>query len=60
MKVEELIKELQQFNPKAEVSLKTSETIYISYICKDLENNELNPKTTMQLFIEGCDNYEKI
>ena len=47
MKVEELIKELQQFNPKAE-------------ICKDLENNELTPKSTMQLFIEGCDNYEKI
>lgn len=51
MKVKELINELQKYNPEAEISLTTSETIFLSFICEDKET-EINTK---QVFIEGCD-----
>lgn len=51
MKIEELVKELKDFNPKADISLKDSEDICISYICED----GATPQTTKQVFIEPCD-----
>ena len=58
MKIKDLIKELEQYNPEADITLTISEDITISYICEDLQGNELTKKTTMQVFIEGCDNME--
>ena len=52
MKVKELIKELKKFNPKADVTLTTSEDIILSYIDWGGADNE---KTTKQVFIEPCD-----
>lgn len=56
MKVKKLINELKQFNPDADITLTTSESITLSYISKDpLTNNELNKQTTSQVFIEPAD-----
>ena len=52
MKVKELIKELKEFNPNANISLTTSEDIILSYIDWGGADNE---KTTKQVFIEPCD-----
>lgn len=53
MKVKELIKELKKFNPKADVTLTTSEDITTSYISIDPKTKEkLTKKTTLQVFIE--------
>ena len=52
MNVEELIEELKEYNPKAEVSLTTHETIFVSYICDGEDVDKLN---TRHVFIEGCD-----
>lgn len=54
MKVKDLIEQLERFNPNANVSLTTSEDIFISYISE----NNATPLTTLQLFIEGCDDLE--
>lgn len=51
MLVEDLIKILGGFNPKAEISLVDSESIYVSYICED----DATPLTTGHVFLEGCD-----
>jgi len=51
MLIEEFIKELQQFNPKAEITTPYSETIELSWICVDGEDK----KTTEIVFIEGRD-----
>lgn len=51
MLVEDLMKSLESFNPKAEISLVDSESIYLSYICED----GATPLTTQQVFIEACD-----
>ena len=58
MKVKELIKELQEYNPEADITLTTSETITLSYICSDGGTK----KDSKQIFIEGEDiepDYEK-
>ena len=47
----ELIWELQQFNPDAEVSLIDSEDICLSYISENGESKQ----TTERIFIEGAD-----
>lgn len=54
MKVKDLIEQLKMFNPNADVSLTTSEDILISYISE----NNATPLTTLQLFIEGCDEFD--
>ena len=51
MRVKELIKELQKYNPEAEITLTTSETIFLSFICENKETEQ----NTRQVFIEGCD-----
>lgn len=51
MKNSELIKELKEFNPDAEVTTPYSETIELSYI----SNEEYSKKTTPIVFIEGAD-----
>lgn len=51
MKNRELIERLLEYNWDADVSLTTSEDIYLSYICEDGEDE----RTTKQIFIEGCD-----
>lgn len=53
MKIKELIKELQQYNKNADITLTTSEDICLSYISVDPNTNErLTEKTTLQVFIE--------
>lgn len=51
MLVEEFIKELSEFNPKAEITTPTSETICLSWICED----DAGKDDTKIVFIEGCD-----
>ena len=51
MKVKDLIEQLKCFNPNANISLKTSEDITLSYICE----NGHTPTTTLQVFIEPSD-----
>lgn len=51
----DFIKELNKYNPDADITLTTSEDIRLSFICKDLNGNDLTEATTMQVFIEGCD-----
>ena len=55
MNVKELVEQLSKYNPLASVSLCDSEDILISYISE----NNATPKTTMQVFIEGCDYCQK-
>ena len=54
MKVKDLIEYLKKFNPNANVSLTTSEDIFISYISEE----NVTPLTTQQLFIEDCDEFD--
>ena len=52
----ELIRKLGKFNPKADVTLTTSEDICLSFIFKDTDTGEvLTEKTTKQIFIEPTD-----
>jgi len=56
MIVKELIEELKQFNPDAEITRDDSETILLSYIIEggaDKSNTEL-------VFIEKCDYDERL
>ena len=55
MLCKELIKQLKEYNPNADVTLTTSEDICISYICKDNQGNELTKETTGLIFIEPMD-----
>ena len=51
MLIEEFIEELQQFNPKAEITTPYSETIELSWISSDGAGKE----DTKMVFIEGSD-----
>ena len=55
MKIQQLITELKKYNPDADITLLTTEDITLSYVCEDRNGNDLTPKTTKQVFIEGCD-----
>ncbi len=55
MKNKDLIEELKKYNLDADVTLTTSEDIFISYISENIDGDTLNKQTTMQLFIEGKD-----
>lgn len=59
MKINNLIEELNDYNLNADITLTSSEDIAISYICKDLNGNDLTKKTTMQVFIKGVDKYRE-
>ena len=52
MKVYELIEELKGYNPNADVSLVSDETIFLSYIDDDGKYGKMS---TGHVFIEGCD-----
>ena len=54
MLVKDLINELLEFNPNANVVLPSSEEILLSYIGED----NTTKKTTKIVFIEGCDSCE--
>lgn len=41
MKISDFIKELSTYNQNADITLTTSETITLSYICKDSYGKEL-------------------
>ena len=51
MLVKELIEELKQYNPDAEITRDDSETILLSYICE----NGTDRSDTKLVFIEKCD-----
>ena len=51
MIVSELIEELKQYNPDAEISRDDSETILLSYIAE----GGADASTTEMIFIEKCD-----
>ena len=51
MKVKDLIKQLADYNPNANISLENSESIVLSYISEEGGT----PLTTKQVFIEPCD-----
>lgn len=51
MKIKELINELKKYNPEADITLPTSETITLSFISDEGGTT----KDTKQVFIEGCD-----
>ena len=53
MKIIQLINELLQFNPNADISLVDSEDICLSWIADD--GKESGKKETMKVFIEGTD-----
>ena len=60
LKVKDLIKQLECFNPNANVGVKTLDdeyvdSLYISFICKDVDNNDLTEKETLQVWIEAID-----
>ena len=55
MLVKELIKDLEGYNPNAEITLVDAETIELSYICKDTNGNDLDKLSTGLVFIEGRD-----
>lgn len=47
MKVEDLIKSLQKYNPKAEIGISIDgyyeSELYLSHICKDTDGKRTNP-----------------
>lgn len=55
MKISDFIKELREFNQDADITLTTSETITLSYICKDPYGKELSKQDTPIVFIEPAD-----
>jgi len=59
MRVKELIKSLQAYNPNAKIGLcldgHYEDDIYISFICEDNDGNKLTNKTTEQVWLEGVD-----
>ena len=57
MKNRDLIEKLKKYNLDADVTLPTSEDIFLSYICEDNKGNILTEKDTMLIFIEGTDEY---
>lgn len=57
MKIKELINELKEYNPEADITLECSEDIIISYIDTDLKGRPCSKKNTPQCFIEPIDKY---
>ena len=55
LKIKELIHELKQYNPDADISTPISEDIGISYICKSNDEIEYGKMDTPQVFIEPTD-----
>ena len=60
MKVGQLIESLKNMNPNADVGIKTidgvyMDQLYVSYICKDNEENEISERETNQVWIEAVD-----
>ena len=55
MKIKKLIEYLEEFNPEADITLTTSEDIYLSYIEDDECDYDEGKKTTKQVFIEPTD-----
>lgn len=53
--VKELINDLKEFNPNAEITLVDSESIELSYVCRDKMENKLDKLSTNIVFIEGRD-----
>ena len=54
-KIKDFIKDLESFNPDAEITTPISETILLSYICKDEDGNDLTKENTPLVFIESAD-----
>ena len=60
MKVKDLIESLNNFNPNADIGVKNIDDeyvghLYVSYICKDENDNEINERETKQVWIEAID-----
>lgn len=60
MKVKDLIESLSHFNPNANVGVKTIDDeyvdqLYVSYICKDGDGNNIDADGTNQVWIEAID-----
>ena len=60
MKVKELIQSLSCFNPIADVGVKTIDDeyvdhLYVSFICKDSNGNDVIEENTNQVWIEAID-----
>ena len=56
MKVSELIEDLKSYNQDAEITLTNSETICLSYICKDRETGQSYDKSSTPIvFVEPRD-----
>lgn len=60
MKVKELIENLKECNPNADVGIKTIDDLYIdqlyiSYICEDKNGKEVKINETKQVWIECVD-----
>ena len=55
MIVSELIDELGRYNSDALVTTPYSETVCLSYICEDDNDNPISADETSVVFIEGCD-----
>ena len=56
MKIKTLINKLSEYNQDAEVTLTTSEDIFLSYIWIDSNGDKLNKQNTPLVFIEPIDN----
>ena len=59
VKVKELLEILGQYNPEADIGVKTlddeyKDELYISYISK-VEDKEYTPKSTLQVWVEATD-----
>ena len=58
MKISDFIKELEEFNQDADITLISSEDIALSWVCSDSNNHLVSKKDTLQVFIEGRDYLE--
>jgi len=60
MIISELIRELEKYNPDAEITTPYSETIRLGFICRDPKGEATyDESTTPYVFIEGCDFIEE-
>ena len=60
LKVRDLIKELLDYNPDAEVVTSQTETIEISYIGEPFTEDCSDKLNTLFVFIDGCDYEETV
>lgn len=56
----DLIESLSNFNPNANIGIKTIDDVYIdhlyvSYVCKDIDGEDFDEKNTNQVWIEAID-----